>query len=90
MTKRIHAFFSGSVQGIGFRFITNDLARKLKVYGWVKNLEDSRVELVAEGEEKILKEILKRINQYFSENIKNADIGWQKATGEFEQFEIKF
>lgn len=90
MKKRIHAYYTGRVQGVGFRFSTEDIARRLEVYGWVKNLRDGRVELVAEAEEKNLKEFLSKIHQYFSRYIQDVDIDWQEATGEFKDFGIKF
>jgi acylphosphatase len=47
--KRVHAFVSGIVQGVGFRNFTTMRATELKLTGWVKNLADGRVEFVAEG-----------------------------------------
>jgi len=88
--KRIHAYFSGRVQGVGFRFTTEDIAKDLEVFGWVKNLDDGRVEVVAEAEEETLKDLLSRIKQYFSRYIQEADVEWLPATGEFEDFGIAF
>ena len=48
--KRAHVYVSGRVQGVYFRANTRDQARKRDVDGWVKNLEDGRVEAVFEGE----------------------------------------
>ena len=90
MEKRIHAYYTGRVQGVGFRFTAEDIARSLGVLGWVKNLRDGRVEVVAEAEEKVLKEFLGRINQYFSRYIQDADVAWQEPTGEFKDFGIRF
>lgn len=42
--------FSGHVQGVGFRYTTLQVAREFEVAGYVKNLADGRVEVVAEGE----------------------------------------
>ena len=52
MSKRIraHVFVSGTVQGVSFRATTRDTAREHGVDGWVRNLEDGRVEAVFEGE----------------------------------------
>jgi len=90
MKKQIHAYYTGRVQGIGFRFTTQDIAFDLKVTGWVKNLHDGIVEVVAEAEESTLKDFLARINQYFSPYIQDTDIAWQPATGEFKDFGIEF
>lgn len=90
MKKQIHVYYSGRVQGVGFRFTAEDIARGLDVTGWVQNLRDGRVELVVEAEEGRLKEFLERISQYFSKYIQDTDIQWLPATGEFKDFGIKF
>jgi acylphosphatase len=48
--KRIHIFVTGRVQGVFFRQSTRVIAIKNNVNGWVRNLDDGRVEIVAEGE----------------------------------------
>ena len=48
--KRIHIFVTGRVQGVFFRQSTRVMAIKNNVNGWVRNLDDGRVEIVAEGE----------------------------------------
>lgn len=48
---RVHVFVSGTVQGVYYRATTRDTARDAGVDGWVKNLEDGRVEAVFEGPE---------------------------------------
>lgn len=47
--KTIHAYVSGRVQGVFFRQSTRDKALALQLTGWVKNLPDGRVELIASG-----------------------------------------
>jgi len=47
---RAHLFISGRVQGVGFRAHTQREAERLGITGWVRNMPDGRVELVAEGE----------------------------------------
>jgi len=90
MKRQVHVYYTGRVQGIGFRFTTEDIARDLGVIGWVKNLRDGRVEVVAEAEEDVLKDFLARINQYFCRYIQDADVQWQAATDEFKDFGIEF
>ena len=50
-TTRRHAWFRGTVQGVGFRFTTRRLADRRRVGGFVRNLPDGRVEVVVEGPE---------------------------------------
>ena len=56
--KQLQVIFSGQVQMVGFRFFAQEIANQLNLKGWVKNLDDGQVELVAEGNEKNLKELL--------------------------------
>lgn len=88
--KRVRAFYSGRVQGVSFRFTAEAVARDLGVVGWVKNLRDGRVEIVAEGEEPTLKDFLEKITQEMAGYIRNAEISWEQATGEFDDFGIRF
>ncbi|MFA5339595.1 MAG: acylphosphatase [Candidatus Omnitrophota bacterium] len=89
-SKRIHVFYSGRVQGVGFRFATEVAARRLKLSGWASNLKDGRVEVVAEGEEAALKDFLAGITEEMSHYIVNADVSWEHPSGEFKSFGIKF
>lgn len=90
MKKQVHVFYTGRVQGVGFRFTTESIANGLDIVGWVKNLADGKVEVMAEAEEDVLKEFLKRVFDYFSSYISDTDIKWNKAIGKFEDFGIKY
>jgi acylphosphatase len=90
MNKRLHIYYSGSVQGVGFRFVAQSAARPLGVTGWVKNLEDGRVEVVCEGEAGALNKFLDRIKNAFGIYIRDVSIDPENATREFEEFDIKF
>lgn len=90
MNKRVCAYYSGRVQGVGFRFTVREIADELGIFGWVKNLADSRVEVVAEAEEPALSDFLSRIKSYFQRYIQDTDTEWLAATGEFKDFSINF
>ncbi len=90
MHSRVHVVFNGMVQGVGFRYTAERIALRLGITGWVKNLADGAVEMVAESEKAKLEDLLAEINRYFDRYIENSDIKWLKATGEFKGFNIKF
>lgn len=58
MKVRVHVFISGRVQGVFFRVKTRSEALKRKVFGWVRNLADGRVEAVFEGEKENVDEMI--------------------------------
>jgi acylphosphatase len=88
-TSRCIAYFSGFVQGVGFRYTTRSLASRLPVRGYVKNLVDGRVELIAEGSKADLETLLADVRSELGSNIHDADVRWDSATGEFQDFEIR-
>jgi acylphosphatase len=91
MKKRLHAYYSGTVQGVGFRFTAERIALDLRLHGWVRNLFDGRVEVVCEGEEPDLVGFLDKMkNGPMKHYITNAQVKWREATGEFADFGIKF
>ena len=91
MKKRIHVFYSGRVQGVGFRMTAEDTARELGVIGWVKNLRDGRVELVAEAEEAALEQFLDAIRTGSMKNfIEQTEISWSNASDTFDEFVIRY
>ena len=90
MKKQVHAYYSGRVQGIGFRFAAVRLAEELGVTGWVSNLYDGRVEILAEANEDALKDFFSQISGIFGRYIQDIDVEWVPATGEFKDFGVKF
>jgi len=89
LKKRIHVYYSGSVQGVGFRFTTERIASKLGLKGWVRNIEDGRVELVCEGEESDVDALLTKISEVFADYISEASVERSDPGGEFEDFEVR-
>ncbi len=91
MRKRVEVYYSGRVQGVGFRYATRQIAHGFEVAGHVKNLEDGRVELVAEGEETELREFLSAIRtSELGDFIRQAGESWKDATGACKGFVIAF
>ena len=90
MKKQVHVCYAGRVQGVGFRFTVENIANKLGVTGWVKNSGDGRVEIVSEAEEDVLKDFLAQINKHFSHYIRQVDVDWGPALGEFNSFGVEF
>lgn len=91
MKKRVHVFYSGRVQGVGFRITAEETAHEFGVVGWVKNLRDGRVELVAEAEEAALEDFLKAVRYGAMKNfIEQVDASWSNAADTFDEFEIRY
>ncbi len=90
MRKQAHVFYSGRVQGVGFRFTARELAQRLGVNGWVRNASDGRVELLAAAEEAALKDFLSRIEATFSSYISGREISWQPPQAEYKDFKVEF
>jgi acylphosphatase len=81
--------FSGHVQGVGFRYTTHNIAQRHNVYGYVRNLPDGRVELVMEGDEREMEDVVQDLRHRMSNYVANVETQATPATGEFERFRIK-
>jgi acylphosphatase len=86
--RRLHAYIRGEVQGVGFRYFVRQRAGGLA--GWVRNLKDGRVELVAEGAAEALEAFLEvvRLGPHGS-GVEDVQVEWAAASGEFHRFDIK-
>ena len=83
-----HIFYSGKVQGVGFRYTTEAVALNLGLKGWVRNLADGRVEIVVEGKEETIKQFCEELEEHFEGYIKNKEITIDLAQGKFRDFGI--
>ncbi|RLJ10333.1 MAG: acylphosphatase [Candidatus Aenigmatarchaeota archaeon] len=91
MNVRAHVHVSGLVQGVFFRAHTKDLAVKLGVKGWVRNLPDGRVEAIFEGEENAVREMIKFCKQGPpGAKVSDVNIKWEEPKNEFHSFEIRY
>ncbi|MBN2581620.1 MAG: acylphosphatase [Planctomycetes bacterium] len=88
--RRVHVFLTGRVQGVGFRNFVAANANKLKLTGWVRNLNDGRVEAVVEGPAADVASLLKLMERGpSSARVTDMDIDDEKPTGEFDSFKRK-
>ena len=86
---RKHIYYSGMVQGVGFRFTALRAARSYPVTGYVRNMPDGRVEMVVEGSSGDIEGMKNDIAGQLAGYIKGVDEGESAATGEFDQFTIR-
>jgi acylphosphatase len=77
MTIAKHILFSGYVQGVGFRFTAKNIAHRYELTGYVRNLDDGRVEMHLQGEPEDIEDCVEDLKQSFTirdVEIKNADV----------------
>ncbi len=87
----MHIWVSGLVQGVNFRYHTRLRARQLGLAGWVRNLRDGRVEIVAEGPRAALEQLLAWSAQGPPQaRVTRVEHRWEPATGEPDAFEITY
>ena len=91
MKVRAHVYVSGRVQGVFFRYETQDEAVKHEVSGWVRNLQDGRVEAVFEGE----KDRVDRMVEFCRVGPRGAkvthfEVSQESYTGEFRDFQVRY
>jgi acylphosphatase len=87
--ERREVHYSGRVQGVGFRYMTRETAERFDVAGYVENLPDGRVGLVAEGEPAEIELFLAAVDERLARYIANTQIRSRPATGEFAGFFIR-
>ncbi len=89
--KRVHVYISGMVQGVSFRAATKRAAANLNISGWVRNMEDGRVEAVLEGADEDVERMIAwckvgpRLAQVTKVTAKE-----EHYSGSFRDFSIKF
>ena len=82
-------YFTGRVQGVGFRYTARNVALQYDVVGFVRNLSDGRVELVMEGSEVETDKVVDSITRKMSGFVRGVSNQVSPSTGEFDQFAIK-
>jgi len=85
--REVH--YRGRVQGVGFRYTTREVAARFAVTGYVRNLPDGRVHLLAEGEPAELQRFLAAVSEAMAGNIDDAEVQVRTASGALQSFEIR-
>lgn len=88
--RQSEVFYSGQVQGVGFRYTVRSLAQGFQVTGYVRNLTDGRVQLVVEGEPSEVRSFLDAVQTEMASYIRDIQETKRSATGRFSTFEIRF
>ncbi len=89
MEVRARILINGLVQGVFFRREITDLARRLGLTGWVRNLPDGSVEAIAEGEKPRLEELIRFCHSGpRAAKVRSVNVEWSDHTAEFRGFRI--
>lgn len=88
--NRKTVYYSGRVQGVGFRYTTRRIAEGFAVCGFVKNLADGRVQTVVEGEPAEIDRFLEAVAKAMAGYVRDTQTQAGDATGEFADFDVRF
>ncbi len=89
--KRIHIFVTGRVQGVFFRQSTKVMAIKNNVKGWIRNLDDGRVEIVAQGETQDIDNLAHWCKTGpANSRVDEFELSEENISDEFENFEVRY
>jgi acylphosphatase len=87
--RRLNIFYSGRVQGVGFRYTAKTVAAGFEITGTIRNLPDGRVELIAEGAREELEAFRKAIRGAgLAGFIRDENASWSDAQNNYHGFEI--
>ncbi|HEC79493.1 MAG TPA: acylphosphatase [candidate division WOR-3 bacterium] len=81
----------GLVQGVGYRFFTVEQAKRFNIRGYVKNLPDGSVEVIAEGEEKNINDFIEQLKiGPASAQVTDVEVKWEDVEFGFSDFDIRY
>jgi acylphosphatase len=90
MARSLHCLISGQVQGVNFRAWTKSKADNLGITGWVRNLDDGRVEVLAQGNEEDLNTFRGILAQGSTmSRVEHVDCSWTDYEKTYEKFELR-
>ena len=85
-----HIIFTGRVQGVGFRFTALDIANRYRLTGWVRNLWDGTVEMVAQGLSDDIEDCIRDIKECFGGYIRETKVEEISPNPHYDDFKITF
>jgi acylphosphatase len=85
-----HIIFTGSVQGVGFRFTAHRLARLNQLKGYIRNLPDGTVEMLAQGYTEDVDNCITDIKEYFAGYVRETKIEELPIDPRYKNFNITF
>lgn len=88
--ERRHILYSGTVQGVGFRYTASRLAKYHDLTGYVGNLPDGRVELLVEGESPDIDSFLNELDERMGPYIEDAKVTVSDYTGQYNTFGVRY
>ncbi len=88
---RVRLFISGTVQGVSYRASTQEQARKRDVVGWVRNLQDGRVEALAQGSKDKVEELVAWCRRGPpAAKVEKVEVTFEDVNDEFKTFEVRY
>jgi acylphosphatase len=88
---RVHLFIEGRVQGVFYRAFTRDVAYKLGLNGWVRNLYDGRVEAIFEGERVTIEQAIKKCSiGPPGASVTDIKVKWETFIGDLKGFVVRY
>lgn len=91
MLKQVLIHVYGLVQGVALRWMVQEKSQTLNLTGYVKNLNDGTVKIIAVGSEPNLKELIRWLKSSpGSSQVADLKIGWEKESETYQDFKILF
>lgn len=86
----LYAIIKGKVQGVGYRAYVEGAANELKLSGYARNMPDRTVEVVAQGDQQVLKEFVEYLNEgSLLANVETVEVEWRSVKREYDDFSLR-
>ncbi|KPJ50265.1 hypothetical protein AMJ40_03385 [candidate division TA06 bacterium DG_26] len=89
--RRADILVAGLVQGVGYRFFAQRLAKQYGLTGFCRNLPDGTVEVVVEGDYGLVSDYIRELKRGpVSARVSGVEVNWSEYEGKFDDFQIRF